>query len=113
MNSDEAIPETGQDVVFGGSARVPLGISVHADGEADAAPARPFGLRFARTLPGAEVAVPPSRFCPDRQIAMTVDGSDSPWYRVVSTSMTTTGQSTDGGGSTGGEEWTPDQGMLG
>lgn len=103
--------ETDRFDVFGGSARVPLGGgSPH---RSDLAAVRPFGLRFARPLPAPVEPVAASRLCPVRQIAVTVDGSDSPWYQVVSTSMTTTGESTDGTGSTGGEEWTPDQGALG
>lgn len=103
--------ETDHVTVFGGSARVPLGSGAHQP--RDAAVAKPYGLRFARELAGPGYPVPLSRFCHDRQIAVTVDGTDAPWYRVVSASMTTTGESTDGTGSTGGEEWTPDRGTLG
>lgn len=111
MNSSAMRCETEHVTVFGASARVPLGSSTHRGGEVTLP--RPFGLRFARVLPAPAEPVPPSRFCPDRQIAVTIDGTDSPWYKVVGTSMSTTGQSTDGTGSTGGEEWTPDQGTLG
>lgn len=67
---------------------------------------RPFGLRFAVRMPGKALPVPPWRYCPDRQIAVTEDGR--PWRELVDMTMDTTGYSTDGTGSTGGEEYTPD-----
>lgn len=100
MISNATGRETDQISVFGGSARVPLGSG--SSHRSDVAAALPFGLRFARPLPTPAEPAPASRLCPIRQIAVTVDGSDSPWYQVVSTSMTTTGESTDGTGSTGG-----------
>jgi putative ATP-grasp target RiPP len=69
-------------------------------------PVRPFGLRFAVGVPAGE-PLPPWRYCPDRQIALSADGE--PWYRTLADgTMKSTGPSTDGGPSTGGEEWTPD-----
>jgi putative ATP-grasp target RiPP len=44
------------------------------------------------------------RLCPDRQIAVTPNGSPE----IMDMTMKTTGPSPDGGGSTGGEEWGPD-----
>jgi putative ATP-grasp target RiPP len=68
---------------------------------------RPFGLLFAAPAQQAGTPVPPWRFCPRRQVALTPDGA--PWYRdIVDMTMRTTGASPDGGGSTGGEEYTPD-----
>lgn len=68
--------------------------------------ARPFGLRFAVGVP-VGAPLPPWRYCPDRQIAVGADGE--PWYRTLADgTMKSTGPSTDGGPSTGGEEWTPD-----
>ncbi|MDM4718438.1 putative ATP-grasp-modified RiPP [Micromonospora sp. WMMA1363] len=68
---------------------------------------RPFGLRFATPLDSASPALPEWRWCPERQIGVTPDGE--PWHRTIAAgTKATTGQSTDGGPSTGGEEWTPD-----
>jgi putative ATP-grasp target RiPP len=68
---------------------------------------RPFGLRFAVRPSGAAVQLPPWRYCPDRQIAVTADGQ--PWRRtLVDMTMNTTGPSPDGTGNTGNEEWSPD-----
>lgn len=68
---------------------------------------RPFGLRFAVEPSGQTAPLPPRWYCPDRQIALGMDGK--PWHRLlVDMTMKTTGPSPDGGGSTGGEEWSPD-----
>jgi putative ATP-grasp target RiPP len=67
----------------------------------------PFGLRFAVEVAATAEALPPWRWCPGRQIAVGEEGQ--PWHRtLVDATMATTGPSPDGGGSTGGEEWTPD-----
>jgi putative ATP-grasp target RiPP len=77
------------------------------DDDAPRASVRPLGLRFAVTLPHKPVALPPWRYCPDRQIAVGEDGQ--PWFRtLVDMTMGSTGPSPDGGGSTGNEEWRPD-----
>ncbi len=68
---------------------------------------RPFGLRLAVEPSGQTVPLPRWRYCPESQIALGVDGK--PWHRqLVDMTMKTTGPSPDGGGSTGGEEWSPD-----
>jgi len=68
---------------------------------------RPFGLRFAVPPTGRVEGLPPWRYCPERQIALTPDGQQ--WHRsLADMTMRTTGPSPDGGGSTGNEEWTPD-----
>lgn len=68
---------------------------------------RPFGLRFAAVPQPSAGPMPPWRYCPERQLAVTPEGA--PWYRdIVDMTMKTSGASPDGGGSTGGEEFTPD-----
>ena len=71
-------------------------------------PCRPFGLRFVPlTTPGEAVSAPRWRLCPVRQIAVTEDGT--PAHRtIIAMTMKTTGPSSDGGPSTGGEEYRPD-----
>lgn len=66
-----------------------------------------FGLRFTIT-PNPSASPPPDWWLdPESQIALTPDGT--PWYRTVKNlEMSTTGPSSDGGPSTGGEEWKPD-----
>lgn len=68
--------------------------------------ARPFALRFGQPrIAAAGVAEHPRwHYCQERQIA--VDAAGQPL--MGKGEMTTTGESTDGTGSTGGEEWTPD-----
>lgn len=68
---------------------------------------RPFGLRFAPPPAGGTEPVPGWVLCPVRQIAITADGT--PAHRtVIAMTMKTTGPSSDGGPSTGGEEYRPD-----
>lgn len=67
---------------------------------------RPFGLRFVVAIPQRTVPLPQWHYCPERQIAVGVDGR--PWRELVDMTMDTTGPSPDGGGSTGNEEWKPD-----
>lgn len=69
--------------------------------------ARPFGLRFAVRPAGKAEALPPWRYCPEQQIAVTDDGQ--PWHQqLVDMTMKTTGPSPEGIGNTGNEEWAPD-----
>lgn len=66
----------------------------------------PYGLRFAGPC-GQGPRLPEVTICPETQIAHTADGV--PWYRtLVAMEMSTSGESQDGTGSTGGEEWSPD-----
>lgn len=97
---------------FGTAAeRIPLARPrVGHEGATEATPessVRPFGLRFAVGVPAVGAPLPPWRYCLDRQIAVGEDGE--PWRLVAGATMATTGPSSDGGPSTGGEEWTPDQ----
>ena len=92
------------------SARLPQGAGNFAPGVSGEPPSsrgeRPYVLRIGqvRVPAGVEVDDQMWRYCPRRQIA--VDAAGQPW--MGKGEMTTTGQSTDGTGSTGGEEWTPD-----
>lgn len=68
---------------------------------------RPFGLRFTVEPSASAVSLPPWRYDVERQIAVDTDGQ--PWHRqLVDMTMETTGPHPDGTGSTGNEEWTPD-----
>lgn len=68
---------------------------------------RPFGLQFATPLDSSTSELPKWSWCDKHQIGITPDGA--PWHRSIAAgTKKTTGQSTDGGPSTGGEEWTPD-----
>lgn len=95
------------------SARLPQGAGNFAVATSDEPPSsggvRPFALRVAGspipalgTQESADGEGP--RYCPRRQIS--IDAAGRAW--MGKGEMTTTGQSTDGTGSTGGEEWTPD-----
>ncbi len=105
-----------EDPLVGVSARFSLGrarfdvpVSIEAPSELGV---RPYGLRFAVDVARSRVALGPWRFCHERQIAVTDDDHAVPWYRtLVDVTMPTTGESTDGGPSTGGEEWSPDKSM--
>lgn len=99
------------------SSRFPLGLPIFGAPISEQGPSpvgvRPFGLRFATTVSDRSLPTTlPWRLCPERQIAVVDDGSSEPWYRRLQAkgtgSMKSTGPSPDGGGSTGGEEWTPD-----
>jgi putative ATP-grasp target RiPP len=68
---------------------------------------RPFGLRFTVEPSAPAASLPQWRYDVDRQIAVDTDGQ--PWHRqLVDMTMQTTGPHPDGTGSTGNEEWTPD-----
>lgn len=69
---------------------------------------RPFGLRFATApTPVDDRPLPAWTLSVDTQIAHTPDGTR--WYMTVAKlPMSTTGESSDGGPNTGGEEWRPD-----
>lgn len=105
-HSAESLPTRDDDPLVTAAERVPLAWprtgqpgSVENASESSV---RPFGLRFAVGVP-AGVPLPPWQYCPDRQIAVGDDGK--PWYRsLVDGTVRTTGPSTDGGPSTGGEE---------
>lgn len=109
-------PVSADMALFLVSARFPQGAGNFVHPASAAAPstdgARPFGLRFARprVAPAAALAQLPSwEYSHDRQIAL-VAGTGESWaiHAAGTGSMDTTGPSTDGSGSTGGEEWTPD-----
>ncbi|MQA24742.1 MAG: putative ATP-grasp-modified RiPP [Micromonosporaceae bacterium] len=69
---------------------------------------RPFGLRFAADPLTGDAPLPSWRYDPERQLAVD-PGNGAPWYRsLVDMTMKTTGYSTDGGSSTGNEEYRPD-----
>lgn len=68
---------------------------------------RPFGLQFATPLDGAIRELPTWGWCDKHQIGVTPDGR--PWHRTIAAgTKNTTGETPDGGPSTGGEEWSPD-----
>lgn len=87
--------------------RFALDQPVLQDGSESVAPV-PFGQQFAvdDAIP-QEVGGDRWQWCPRRQIAVASDGTPS--YRsMTGMVMSTTGPSSDGGPSTGGEEWRPD-----
>lgn len=99
--------------VVGESERFPTGLSQSFPVASDSAPSpqgvRPFGLRFAAPLPGAGSAtvVPLSQWCDRQQLNVMPNGQ--PWHQSITAgTKKTTGHSTDGGPSTGGEEWSMD-----
>lgn len=77
----------------------------HDDHDHPATP-RPYLLRFAAAAT-PPATPPPVTVCPHSQTALLPDGT--PWHRhPTAMEMSTTGASSDGTGSTGGEEWKPD-----
>lgn len=110
-NNDGAVSLlAGDDPLVTAAERVPLAWPRNArraeSGHGSESGVRPFGLRFAIAVPVGD-PLPPWRYCPDRQITIGADGQ--PWHRTLAGgTMKSTGPSTDGGPSTGGEEWTPD-----
>lgn len=111
MTTTESIRVHDDDPLATAAERIPLGWSRFGKQTITEGPSpvsvRPLGLRFAVAPAGATADLPPWHYCPDRQIALGEDGE--PWYRSLTDgTMGTTGQSSDGGPSTGGEEWTPD-----
>jgi len=93
------------------SARIPQGagnvaVSTGSTEKPSTHGERPFALRFGQPrIPTAVVAEFPTwHYCEERQIAVDADGRPA----MAKGEMTTTGESTDGTGSIGGEEWSPD-----
>lgn len=92
------------------SARVSTGRDRFPTAASSAAGVRPYGLRFAADPgPTARTArIPAWTLDPATQIARAT-ADHTPLYRMPNTgTRATTGASPDGGGSTGGEEWTAD-----
>ena len=102
LANDEPLVTTSERFALGRLRYAP----VRSDEPASAVGVRPFGLRFAAP-PSPGVAVPGGQYSADRQLAIMPDGQ--PWYlHIADMTMRTTGPSPDGGGSMGGEEYTPD-----